>query len=206
MEISCWIRINRCFGFIFCLSSIIFDVSCTVARRPLVLQFITNATKRNAVCNDGTNAGYYYRNALVTDFSDYWVIWLEGGGYCYDYDSCISRCKFDPNLCSSNDWNSSLILDGIMSDLPIDNIDFYQFNHIFIPYCSSDLWSGHTIDNINNNNSLNMTFNGFDIVKAVIEDLIDNRTTVTKYNLQNAKHVLLGGDNAGGIGTLGMFF
>lgn len=43
-----------------------------------------------ATCNDGTPATFYIREG-VGDYADRWVIHLEGGAGCRDYDSCLAR-------------------------------------------------------------------------------------------------------------------
>jgi hypothetical protein len=40
------------------------------------------------VCNDGTRAGYFYRqaSAQVTQFD--WLVYLQGGDWCYSQETC----------------------------------------------------------------------------------------------------------------------
>ena len=42
----------------------------------------------NVTCNDGSVAGYYIRR---NSQSRRWVIYLEGGWFCYDQTSCEAR-------------------------------------------------------------------------------------------------------------------
>lgn len=42
----------------------------------------------NVTCNDGSSAGYYIRR---NSQSRRWVIYLEGGWFCYDKTSCEAR-------------------------------------------------------------------------------------------------------------------
>ena len=42
----------------------------------------------NVTCNDGSSAGYYIRRNSETRR---WVIYLEGGWFCYDDISCEAR-------------------------------------------------------------------------------------------------------------------
>jgi len=82
------------------------------------------------------------------------------------------------------------------------NPDFYHYNHILIPYCSSDLWLGDDYRFGNktdfefdpsNNKSIQFIFKGFVIFRSVIREAIPNNTIGT---------VLLAGSSAGGIGVL----
>ena len=45
-----------------------------VAAQPMPLTLFKDATSRNAVCNDGTPAGYYFRRGTT----DRWLIFFEG--------------------------------------------------------------------------------------------------------------------------------
>ncbi|CAB4056255.1 NOTUM [Lepeophtheirus salmonis] len=94
---------------------------------------------RNITCNDGSPAGYYMRR---NSHSRRWVIFLEGGWYCYDNISCESRWIRLRSLMSSERWPSVKTVGGILSSDVSENPHFSDANHILIPYCSSDSWSG----------------------------------------------------------------
>jgi hypothetical protein len=116
-----------------------------------------------ARCMDNTIASYYKR--LSTNDSR-WLIYFDGGWFCYSNDSC----KYFRQ-------NKKKTLKGIFSSLK-------QFNIIYVPYCSFDLWSG----------SSNKTHShGYDIFHAIFHH--------EKY-LQNAKQIIFTGFSAGGIGLL----
>ena len=57
---------------------------------------------------------------------------------------------------------------------------------------SSDLWSGSQDPSIK---TFNFSFHGFEIVPAVIQDLM-NDSIIASPNLKQAKRVLLGGGSA----------
>jgi len=84
------------------------------------------------------------------------------------------------------------------------NPDFCNYNHVLIPYCSSDFWLGNdTRFNTSGNNNdfefspdatnLQFIFKGFVIFQSVIRETILTNTT---------GKVLLAGSSAGGIGAL----
>src|SRR5262245_54681269 len=60
---------------------------------------VANAEKRGAVCNDGSPAGYYIRRGVGAG-STTWDIHLQGGGLCYDLDSCGQRSNTRSTLMS----------------------------------------------------------------------------------------------------------
>ena len=53
----------------------------------------------NVTCNDGSTAGYYIRR---NPESRRWIVYLEGGWFCYDKTSCDARWIRLRSLMSSN--------------------------------------------------------------------------------------------------------
>ncbi len=97
----------------------------------------------------------------------------------------------------------------LLSTSSEDNPDFYYYNHVLIPYCSSDIWLKNTnnyrkvlSENFtfqfqpNATEDFQFTFRGETIFKSVIEDLY------SYHELGNADEVLLAGSSAGGVGAL----
>ena len=89
-----------------------------------------------------------------------------------------------------------------------ENPNFFDYNHVVIPYCSSDLFLGSSDNykkvlntnfhfNFNPNSSLNeFTFRGVAILKSTILDLW------YRHGLNMSTDVLFAGSSAGGIGVL----
>ena len=90
-----------------------------------------------------------------------------------------------------------------------ENPDFHNYNHVLIPYCSSDLWLKNTSNHIKAQDrnfqfhfdpdlttEHQFTFRGATIFRSVIKDLF------TYHGLSNATHILLAGSSAGGIGAM----
>ncbi|TKS69092.1 Palmitoleoyl-protein carboxylesterase notum1a [Collichthys lucidus] len=80
---------------------------------------------------------------------------------------------------------------GILSPQPEENPHWWNANMVFIPYCSSDGWSGATPKTDHSD----YAFMGSLIIKEVVNELL------TK-GLDNAKVLLLAGSSAGGTGVL----
>ena len=93
----------------------------------------------NVTCNDGSVAGYYMRRNYK---SQRWVVFLEGGWICHDEESCSGRASREHYRMSSDRWSSEKTVGGILSADPDENPHFADANHVFVPYCSSDAWSG----------------------------------------------------------------
>ena len=122
-----------------------------------------------ATCSDGTPGAFYVRPGSAGD-EDRWVIHLQGGGRCDDYDSCLERwcgqqgaLPYTANKMSS-DWNADGVPDlatqvngpGMASPNPANA--FSTWTHVWAYYCSSDSWQGRASDVVFDNGA-GSTFN-----------------------------------------------
>ncbi|XP_068633983.1 palmitoleoyl-protein carboxylesterase NOTUM [Battus philenor] len=153
-------------------------------RDSLRLAWLTNSS---VTCNDGTSAGYYFRRGSNTQ---HWVVYLEGGGYCWDMASCSARWRRRPGLMSSSRWPRARRAPALLSADPAINPLWYDSNHILLPYCSSDMWTGTRVIPKENTN---FTFAGRLIVRSVIFDLLE---------LGLVGRLLLVGSSAGAAGVM----
>lgn len=145
-----------------------------------------------AVCNDGTSAGYYIRR---NDSSTSWVVYLEGGQYCHNERSCAERLNQSNlySLMSSNQWREFKQGDGILNPDEWRNPLFWNANHVYVPYCSSDMWTGNVTQKTKYGTSLH--FRGAYIIRSVIKHLMQN-------GLASASQIMISGSSAGAIGVL----
>ncbi len=172
--------------FILCII-----VCVAVAQRPFTRFYLPNAVETLAVCNDGTPAVYYFRPSITN--STIWNIWLMGGFWCWDTETCKLRASRDLNMVSSKqlpptwDWaEHGTIFDEDQNRNP----NFWNANSVWAWYCTSDAWSGDGY-----NEELGFEFRG----KRVIKSLVD--TLAHKHGLENATKVLLSGCSAGSLGV-----
>ncbi|XP_048871491.1 inactive palmitoleoyl-protein carboxylesterase notum1b [Brienomyrus brachyistius] len=167
------------------LAQSLYPCSAQKLNYDMKLHFLENAT---VTCNDGTPAGYYMRESKG---SRRWLVFLEGGWYCFDKENCGSRYETMRRLMSSTKWPQSKTGTGILSPQPEENPHWWNANMVFIPYCSSDVWSGASPKTDQND----YAFMGSLIIKEVVKELL------TK-GLEGAKLLLLAGSSAGGTGVL----
>ncbi|KAA0713419.1 Carboxylesterase notum2 [Triplophysa tibetana] len=154
------------------------------------LYFLKNTL---VTCNDGTAAGFYIKEFKG---SRRWLIFLEGEYLNLCTKTCDSRYKTVPRLMSSTDWPQTRKGSGILSAQIDENPHWYNANIVFIPYCSSDVWSGNkAASKPKQGKETEYTFMGSVIIREVIKDL------ATK-GLKQAKVVMLAGTSAGGTGVL----
>jgi hypothetical protein len=155
---------------------------------------VVDAVKRKAVCNDGSPAVYYFEPGSG-DGVKRWLIVLGGGSYC-NVPGCIGR---DPFLMTSLDKPDQIESPplGLRSVSSTQNPDFYNANHVSIPYCSSDLWSGNRFDITEGQRPLQ--FRGRTIFRSVIKDLMNRSGSNLK---EDGTEILLAGYSAGGVGVM----
>ena len=102
----------------------------------------------------------------------------------------------------------------IMDSKKENNPSFYDYNHVIIPYCSSDMWLGNDIREVPNINesgnpqldfldkvykpespNLQFTFRGSVIFHSIINELM-------VIGLSDATDLILAGSSAGGLGVV----
>lgn len=95
-----------------------------------LMQLNLLSTQSEGKCLDGTPAGYYIRaNSNESRF----VLYFEGGGWCYDLNDCKGRSN--TTLGSSKSWPKMMNPWGIMSSSTMQNPYFSGWNAVFFPYC-----------------------------------------------------------------------
>ena len=168
---------------------------------------IDQAKHPKALCNDGTTPVFYYRPGVGSGTNN-WVIWFKGGGTGYSRETMRTR---HISVTSSDQWMTAEYstlgsggnqnsadgeAGGIMSALPEENPDFYNWNVAYLVYCSSDGWTGTREAS---EQSGNMHFAGHYIVDAMI-DALKTEAIVGTQNLNSAERVIFSGSSAGAQG------
>jgi len=152
------------------------------------------------------------------------VIHFMGGGECASKDECDAR--LEQNLGSSRYWPDSVNFTAAHDDKPdgwwdsyeqsitqdwglygwwlLDdsnktNPDMHGWNHVFMPYCSQDLWSGQQHNPVTPNGKgpaaadEGYVYAGHLIFRAIL-DALDAE------GLPDADTIVLSGNSAGGMG------
>lgn len=100
-----------------------------------------------ARCNDGTPFGFMLE--LSPDGSKEWVIYLEGGAFCDDNaKDCADRSErmsTTPGERAVSDYYRTRNK-ALFSRSSYSNPSFYNANKVWAFYCSSDVWSGDTVE------------------------------------------------------------
>lgn len=83
---------------------------------------------------------------------------------------------------------------GLLSALPSENPYWYNANHVFVPYCSSDSWSG---TKVRPDTRDGLRFMGSLIVRQVMSDLVP-----LGLGHSQGADLLMAGSSAGGLGVM----
>ncbi len=180
-----------------------------------------------AKCNDGSPAAYYFRPGTGKGAHRWVIWLQGGGGCgSSNHLNVNNEKKYSCPLRSvtgatnpttalnqilTGQTNSNSLISsknyldvsdensfqGILSKNPTENPDFYTYNHVAIPYCSSDLWSASgqfkKWTDANPNNKWH--YQGRNIIQQTISDLMATK------NLNSATHLIWSGESAGGMGA-----
>ena len=167
---------------------------------PLNLAILPEQFQDEARCLDGSPFGYYIRRSTSQTNSRKWLLFLMGGGACVTPRDCIERKTSPRGWGSSTFWNSTFLpgrdypglvaMHDILSDNRTDNPDFFDYNHVYLQYCSGDLWTGTR----KSFDRFGLWFSGHNNLKAAITHLKETE------NLGSASHLLVMGVSAGGWG------
>jgi len=135
-------------------------------------------------------AGGYYV-ALGPAEVDQWIIYLQGGMWCWSIESCNARWAAAPFEMSSVNWTSTLSVGGIFA-INTSN-PFVNSNRAYLAYCSSDAWVGAAPASAATGG---YAFMGQAILEAAINDM------TTRLGLSSTSSVLFGGCSSGARGAL----
>lgn len=120
------------------------------------------------------------------------MVFLEGGFWCWDEPTCAGRFKYSPQLMSSKTWPSTVNYGGMLSQNASVNPTFADANQVYLPYCSSDTFSG---DREASPETHGWVFRGKTILAVLVEEL-------AKLGMTDATDVVLAGCSAGEVHVL----
>ena len=148
-----------------------------------------------AMCNDGSTAGFYFKKSPTA--SNVWLVHLEGGGWCWDNDSCSKRRLTAVYLTTNKWWKKTILKTGIFDDNSTLN-PMFDANKVFVPYCTSDGWMGYTTARPENNHWF---FMGQQVIEAVLDTLITD-PLYGMGHIPKRDTLAFGGCSAGGRGAM----
>ena len=162
----------------------------------------TTADEHGAKCLGGGSPAYNFRlSDSNSSNSDKWVLFLEGGGWCFgtDFNSTVASCRGRASFAQHALAGTAVDLyGGILSSNATTNPDFHDWNAVFIRYCDGASFGGARIDSIPGDASHTgeIWLRGRSVFTAVIADLGASR------GMTAPAEVILSGGSAGGLAVL----
>jgi hypothetical protein len=144
-------------------------------------EYSYDASKEDAICLHG---GPYQVN-IHRGTSDKVLLYLEGGGACWEYVTCASGAAKP----TANSAEGAGILDFTQAANP-----FTDWNIVYAPYCDGSVFSGNNIvDYTYQGNTQHTYHHGIQNLSAAV--------ALMKREFPNAAEILVSGSSAGGYGT-----
>jgi hypothetical protein len=167
-------------------------------------QTVRLAPSTQAVCGNGSQYKFFVNRVPNTRNT---IIYMEGGGACWDYPSCSGqggiRGARNPNgipddYMSLLNPGSSLVSPFVVRLHPWTSVKTQNWNMIYVPYCTGDVYGGDRVavytDPAGQNQPLVWHHNGLRNVRAVVAWM--------KNNLPRPTQMLSTGCSAGGTGSI----
>jgi hypothetical protein len=170
-------------------------------------QTVKLAPSTGAVCGNGSQYKFFVNRVPNTRNT---IIYMEGGGACWDYASCSGQTGIrgarNPNGIPDDYMSllnpaSSLVSPFVVRVHPWTSVKTQNWNMVYVPYCTGDVYSGDKVAIYNDTNGQNTPLvwhhNGVRNTRAV--------TAWLKNNLPRPTQMLSTGCSAGGIGSLNSY-
>jgi hypothetical protein len=109
---------------------------------PAILQRLSKSSP--AKCIDGSSPSYYIRHGTGSG-KQKWVIFFEGGGWCYNLEQCYFRSK--TRLGSSRGYAQVLSEEHMGYYVSADeqiNPQMHNWNTVYVNYCDGSSFAGDT--------------------------------------------------------------
>jgi hypothetical protein len=149
----------------------------------------------DARCLDGSPPAYYVRRSpLGSADRNKWVVYFQGGGWCYSEADCAGRSQ--SALGSSKDYPAQRgDPGGILSSDPATNPAFFSWNAVWVAYCDGTSYSGDRTGPVQAG-GIPLHYRGQANLKAVAMHLLHHQ------GMSKSSHVLMDGGSAGGLTVL----
>jgi hypothetical protein len=146
----------------------------------------------DAFCGDGSSTGI---GVNLTQRSSRVLIYLEGGGACWDAFTCYTlqtAANFSTGFSASDFANLTTGLPtGSFFDRNDSTNPFKDYSYVFVPYCTGDIHAGNNVATYGAQQGHHV---GFANMTAYLARLVPTFPT--------ADRIILAGSSAGGFGAL----
>lgn len=170
-------------------------------------QTVKLAPSTGAVCGNGSQYKFFVNRVPNTRNT---IIYMEGGGACWDYQSCSGQTGIrgarNPNgipddYMSLLNPTASLVSPFVVRVHPWASVKTQNWNMVYVPYCTGDVYTGDKVavysDPSGQNVPLVWHHNGARNTRAIVAWL--------KNNLPRPTQMLSTGCSAGGTGSFNSY-
>ena len=116
------------------------------SRRARTTASSTQGPTLHPVCSHGDPYHYFVKRGTVNKL----VMYYQGGGACWDTNTCITFGVFDQDVNPSGSDNPNNTTTGF-GDLTNPNNPFKDWNIVFVAYCTGDIHFGDALPNYSGN-------------------------------------------------------
>ena len=159
------------------------------------------AARDGAVCIDGSPAAVYVKPGSGADVNK-WILFFEGGGWCFSAADCYARSKTALGSSKSypqttKDWADRDLLDTNCTRNP----HFCNYSSAYARYCDGASRSGDVTDPVVHNGT-SLYYRGIRVLRATLDALTAYPPSVNMtHSMANASELLISGSSAGGLTT-----
>ncbi|KAL1525701.1 hypothetical protein AB1Y20_020547 [Prymnesium parvum] len=151
-----------------------------------------------AYCLDGSRPGYWYDpptpRAAHAASNRSWLVFLDGGAWCYDAQDCDSRSRGfrgSSRAFPARYWPYSGPLDKSVAVNPT----FAGFHRVLLGYCDGSSFTGERVTPYALGSGAVLHMRGRAVLHALLLHLM-------RAGMREARQVLFSGGSAGGLGTV----
>lgn len=182
------------------LSSVLTSVGVAASSTVLQLERVPASfglgSTIGASCLDGSVPGYWIWKTDNETHKNNWIIYFQGGGWCYSEADCWGRSQ--TTLGSSVHWPQTQNLGGMLDNDCTMSPDFCHYNKVMLGYCDGNSFASDRIAPISvvapgAPAGTKIWFRGKRNIDAVLATLKHN------HRLSDAEIVLQTGGSAGGL-------
>ncbi len=148
-------------------------------------------------CADGSPTGL---GVNLHPGADKVFVYLEGGGACWDYDTCFGLVTTALHLDGFSESTFESLVTGVyLSGLLFNREDptnvLRDAHYVFVPYCTADVFGGDRVATLEGlfGQERTMHFHGYRNITTYLERLVPT--------FQEVDRVILSGSSAGGFGA-----
>jgi hypothetical protein len=148
-------------------------------------------TKHGAYSLDGSPYKYYIRCATEPKYQSDYVIYFQGGGWCFTAEDCQKRSL--TNLGSSLNRDPHNMGPVLLRADALVNPTFHGCNHVLLPYCDGGSFTGNQEEDVDG-----LWYRGIHNLQVALEHM-GILQQQQKHQQQSVNKLLVTGSSAGGL-------